>query len=182
MEDAGAQGGVGDIKGVSGFEALGGNAVDLIVLGMGAVNENQFIFTDCLGIVCASVFGYGHLALDGEQVGEEFTDDEEHEPEVDCVEPEFGGFEGEASGVGNREVDKHESTDGVASEHWNTEPGELISGRPDSGVLPGNDKAFEVEFLGVPDAVLNLIDGAKEDKHHGGAEQDDGQLEGAENL
>ena len=80
MQDAGAESGVGDIEGTSGFEVLRGDGMDTVEFGIGAVDENELIGADGLGITGAPTFGDGHLAFDGEEVGEEFADDEEHEP------------------------------------------------------------------------------------------------------
>ena len=122
------------------------------------------------------------MAFDGEEVGEEFADEEQKESGVNSIESQFGGFERKAAGVGDGEVNEHEAPNGVTAEHGDAKPSEGFATGPDGGVLPGDHKAFEVEFLGVPDAVFNLVDGAKEDEYHGGTEEDDGQLQGAENL
>lgn len=182
MQDAGVEGGVGDIEGTSGFEVLGGDGMDAVEFVVGAVDENELIGANGLGIIGAPTFGDRHLAFDGKEVGEEFADDEEHEPQVNGVESEFGGFEGEAAAVGDGEVDKHEPPDGVSTKHGDAKPGELFAGRPDGGVLPCDDEAFEVKLLGVPDPVLHLVDRAKEDEHHRSAQENNSQFEGTENL
>jgi len=165
----------GNLDVLVGHEEGLGNRVDLVVIGVGRVDDGELAVAGALDELDGLPLLDGELHLDLEEAGHELAGEEDDEPEVDDPEPGLAEAHLEAPRLRGDEVQgQHEADHAAARKHRD------VPGRP--GHRAPDEEAADVGVHRPEHAHLDLREGAGDDEHHQEHEADDGQLEGRQRV
>ena len=145
-----------------------GDGHDFVVLGVGGIDDHQFVGAKILGVIPGLSFGQPHRAFGGEGVGQQLADQQEDDAEVDEQDADFFLRQLETRGVGSQQVRHQQRSQQVAAGQQNR-PLVIADGRPP------DQPALEVARLRLVKPFMHLRQRAHKDEQQPGAQQHDGQ-------